>query len=257
MSQEPTGQPARQPVEARPAATILLVRDDPLEVLMVRRHEKQFFSSALVFPGGLVDHTDRSADWHDLVVDDEGLDPERRALRIAGFRETFEETGILLARGAHGDCVAAAAGGASFIETVQASGGRLHLSDLVPFGHWITPEMSPRRFDSHFFLCRTAPEQVAQCDGSEAVALEWATPAAILDRAAAGETSILFPTRMNISLLANSETAAHALEVARARPVFTVRPRVEKRPGGTAVIIPVEAGYPETENFHPHPDTAR
>lgn len=257
MSEQQTGERTRQPVEPRPAATILLVRDDPLEVLMIRRHAQQYFSSALVFPGGMVDESDRAADWLGLVEDAEALDPESRALRIAGFRETFEETGILLARGADGHCAPPATDAGSFIDIVQASGGRLHLSDLVPFGHWITPERAPKRFDTHFFLCRTAPGQVARCDGGEAVAIEWSRPDAILDRAAAGETSILFPTRMNVRLLARSPDAAHALDTARERPVFTVRPRVEQRPGGMAVVIPAEAGYGETENFHPHADVVR
>ncbi|MET0361482.1 MAG: NUDIX hydrolase [Sphingobium sp.] len=246
--------PRPQPVVPRPAATILLVRDDPFEVLMVRRHKDQFFSSALVFPGGLVDAGDRSADWLALIDDADGLDEDARALRIAGFRETFEETGILLARGIHGDCVSAPPAGGAFIDIVRESGGRLRLSDLVPFGHWVTPERSPKRFDTYFFLCRTAPDQVAVCDGDEAVALEWAAPEAILARAAAGETSILFPTRMNISRLAETGNAADALAAAQARPVFTVHPRVEKRDGGMAVVIPAEAGYCETENFHPHND---
>lgn len=257
MGEAAIGQEKRAAVAIRPAATILLVRDDPFEVLMVRRHEKQFFSSALVFPGGLVDDSDRSDAWLDLIEDADDLDPEARALRIAGFRETFEETGVLLARGAGGECVpAAAAAEASFFEIVRQSGGVLRLSDLVPFGHWITPDISPKRFDTHFFLCRTAVGQTAVCDGGEAVALEWAKPQDILARAAAGESSILFPTRMNIARLAESADAAQALSAARERPVFTVRPWVEKRADGTAVVIPAEAGYCETENFQPHKDMA-
>jgi len=249
--------PGREAVMPRPAATILLVRDDPLEVLMVRRHQKQFFSSALVFPGGLVDDSDRSEEWFDLVEGADSLDHDARALRIAGFRETYEETGMLLARGANGAHVAGRSASASFLETVRESGGRLHLSELVPFGHWITPERSPKRFDTHFFVCHAATNQEAVCNEDETVALEWATPHSILDRAAAGESSILFPTRMNVSRLAESASAAEALAAARTRPVFTVRPRVEKRPGGIAVLIPAEAGYCETENFHPHDDAGR
>ena len=73
----------------RPAATILLVRDAPFEVLMVRRHAGQTFSSALVFPGGTVDESDWSDAWLDLATGGEALDPAERALRIAAFRETF------------------------------------------------------------------------------------------------------------------------------------------------------------------------
>jgi len=242
---------ARIPVVPRPAATILLLRDDPLEVLMIRRHQKQFFGSALVFPGGVVQESDYSDDWLPLVEDSEGLDPEERALRIAGFRETFEETGILLAKGPDGRCMPCVGETEAFIEVVHASGGRLVLSDLVRFGHWITPERSPQRFDTHFFLCLTAEGQEAVCDGGEAVALEWARPDDISARAAGGEASILFPTRMNISRLAESTSAQAALARWRGQDIFTVSPWVEKREGGLAVVIPKEAGYRETENFVP------
>lgn len=236
----------------RLAATILLLRDDPFEVLMVRRHEKQAFASALVFPGGTVDEADRAEAWLDLVEGHGELDPEQRALRIAGFRETFEETAVFLARGADGAGLPAPGGPeVPFIELVRASGGRLFLPELVHFGHWITPEGAPKRFDTHFYLCRAAPDQVAVCDGCEAVDLEWARPNEILARAAAGERSILFPTRMNMRLLAQTTSADEAIAEARARPVVTVLPRVEKRAGGVAVVIPEGAGYGETENFLP------
>jgi 8-oxo-dGTP pyrophosphatase MutT (NUDIX family) len=243
--------PARTPVVPRRAATILLLRDDPLEVLIIRRHQKQFFGSALVFPGGVVHESDHWDDWLPLIEDSEGLDRDERALRIAGFRETFEETGILLAKGPDGRCVPCVSGTESFIDVVRASGGRLVLSDLVRFGHWITPERSPQRFDTHFFLCLTAEGQEAVCDGGEAVALEWARPEDILARAAGGEASILFPTRMNISRLAESSDAQAALALWRGQEIFTVSPWLEKREGGVAVVISKEAGYCESEYFVP------
>lgn len=236
----------------RAAATVLVLRDDPFEVLMVRRHAAQTFSSALVFPGGLVDEADRDEAWLPLVVGAETLSTEQRALRIAGFRETFEEASLLLARTADGAPVACPPQPTGdFRALVAASGGQLWLDDLVAFGHWITPEGAPKRFDTHFFLARAPHGQDAICDGGEAVELEWAAPGDIVARANAGEQSILFPTRMNLSRLAQSADAESALAAARERPVFTVLPRVERREGGMAVMIPAEAGYGETENFHP------
>lgn len=89
------------------------------------------------------------------------------------------------------------------------------------------------------------------CDNGEAVELVWATPASILNRAAAGEGSIMFPTRLNISRLADSASAEEAMSRARIMPIFTVLPWVEERPDDTAVMIPAEAGYVVTENFVP------
>src|SRR5918997_4940984 len=82
---------AVSPVPARPASTVLLVRDGAagLEVFMVVRHrEIEFAGGALVFPGGRVEEADAA-----LAGDD-----PLGAFRVAGIRETFEECGVLLAR---------------------------------------------------------------------------------------------------------------------------------------------------------------
>ncbi|MDO7842211.1 NUDIX hydrolase [Sphingomonas immobilis] len=255
MSEPAASAPA--PAVPRPAATILVLRDDPFEVLMVRRHGNGQFASALVFPGGLVDPADHDPAWLPLLDGADGLEEGERALRIAAFRETFEESALLLARRADGTPVACpAAGDLSFRETVAASGGLLPLGDLAHFGHWITPDMAPKRFDTHFFLAEAPAGQEAICDGGETVALEWVAPRDILARAADGDLSILFPTRMNLKRLAESGSVAEAIAAARVRPRFTVHPKPEKREGGIAVVIPIEAGYGETENFHPHPPRA-
>jgi 8-oxo-dGTP pyrophosphatase MutT (NUDIX family) len=245
----------KPPATLRLAATMLLLRDDPFEVLMVRRSERHGdqFSSALVFPGGVVDPEDRDVAWLDHVEGAEGLSDEERALRIAGCRETFEEAGILLARDAQGACPVpgAAIGGQSFHALIRALDARLVLDDFAHFAHWITPEMAPRRFDTHFFLCRAPDGAEAVCDGQETVALEWGEPAELLRRANAGETHIVFPTRVNLMRLAESRDVASALAAARARPRFTVLPQPVRHESGLTVVIPAEAGYGVTEDWLP------
>ncbi|MET0373615.1 MAG: NUDIX hydrolase [Rhizorhabdus sp.] len=245
------------PAVPRSAATILVLRDDPFEVLMVRRHGGDQFASALIFPGGQVDADDRDDGWLPYVAEAGGCDPVERALRIAACRETFEEAGLLLARDEGGASVPCpVATDAPFRDLVAASGGRLSLDDLVHFGHWITPEGAPKRYDTHFFLARAPGGQDAICDGSEAVALEWVAPRDVMARAAAGDLSILFPTRMNLKRLAESQSVDDAIAAARLRPRFTVLPRPERQANGIVVRIPQEAGYGETENFHPFPPRA-
>src|SRR5215472_14040390 len=88
----------------RPASTILLLRDNAaaheIEVfMMVRHHQIEFNSGALVFPGGSVDNNDREiAARTELYGGGEELDETALGFRIAAIRETFEESGILLAR---------------------------------------------------------------------------------------------------------------------------------------------------------------
>jgi 8-oxo-dGTP pyrophosphatase MutT (NUDIX family) len=246
-----TGQPA--PAVPRLAATILLLRDDPFEVLMVRRAARQSdqFSSALVFPGGVVDPEDRDAAWRDHVDGTDALNEEECALRIAGCRETFEEAGILLACDPKGFGPAAGApiNGGDFLSLIRASGARLQLAEFVHFAHWITPEMAPRRFDTHFFLCRAPDGADAACDGRETVAIEWVSPGKILRRTGAG--TVPFPTRVNLMRLAESRDVAGALAAARARPRFTVLPQPVRQDGRLTVVIPAEAGYGVTEDWLP------
>lgn len=243
-------QPLKSAPVARLAATMLLLRDDPLEVLMVKRHTKAYFASALVFPGGTVDPEDSDAAWLPYLVGHEGLSDEQRALRIAACRETFEESCIITARRRDGSPVSgvASADGLRFLDVIRDADAVLDLAGLQPFGHWITPEIAPKRFDTHFFLARAPEGQEAVCDGSETVGLEWVRPDDALARAAAGERAILFPTRMNIKRLAESGDSHSALEAARQRPPYTVRPQIEKRGESHVVVIPIEAGYGETED---------
>src|SRR5438045_7212634 len=90
-------------VAPRPASTILLLRDSAaaeIEVfMMVRHYEIDFNSGALVFPGGSVDKNDKEIiERPELYTGGEGLDAAALSFRIAAIRETFEESGILLAR---------------------------------------------------------------------------------------------------------------------------------------------------------------
>src|SRR5882672_2000103 len=95
-------EPAKPP---RPASTILLLRDSAatsgeIEVfMMVRHYEIDFNSGALVFPGGSVDKGDKEIIANPaLYSGGEGLNDAELSFRIAAIRETFEESGILLAR---------------------------------------------------------------------------------------------------------------------------------------------------------------
>lgn len=237
----------------RLAATVLVVRDDPFEVLMMERNARMLFASALVFPGGTVDGADFSEHWLPLVDGASGLEQEERALRIAAARETFEEAGILLAEsGAFAPDIPRSM---PFIDVVRNAGVRLGLGGLHKIGHWIAPEVAARRFDTHFYVAGVSADTIPVCDGGESVALEWIAPARALELAEAGSRNIIFPTRMNLKRLAESHSVAEALEAAR-RPVYTVLPVIEATRDGHIVRIPAEAGYGTTCD-RPHPDVTR
>jgi 8-oxo-dGTP pyrophosphatase MutT (NUDIX family) len=239
-----------------PAATILLVRDDPaFEVLMVKRHHQiDFVPGALVFPGGKTHAGDHDPLWEQCAIGWEASAPHKRALRIAAIREAYEETGILLGRrpdGAAfaGDDRAARArpqiesGERSFLDLVREMDVRLDLLALTVFARWITPAIVPKRFDTWFYVAVAPADQLALCDGRETVDAEWIEPGEALRLGELGERKVIFPTRMNLALLAQATGADDAVNRARARTLVTVEPKLVESPEGRILVIPPDAGY--------------
>jgi 8-oxo-dGTP pyrophosphatase MutT (NUDIX family) len=246
----------KPPVPILPAATILLVRDDPtFEVLMVKRHHQiDFASGALVFPGGKTHAGDHDPAWEFRTLGWGASLPEKRPLRIAAIREAYEETGILLARHPNGSPFNADDRAAkarddiahdrrSFLDLVNELDVSLDLEALSVFARWITPPLTPKRFDTWFYVAIAPPDQLAVCDGWETVDAEWITPAEAIRLGEAGERTVIFPTRMNLQLLGEATSAQDAVERARARELVTVEPKVTDTPEGRVLVIPENAGY--------------
>jgi 8-oxo-dGTP pyrophosphatase MutT (NUDIX family) len=228
-----------------PASSILLIRDSPLEVLMVRRRANGTFSSALVFPGGVVDPGDSSEHWFTLVEDAHTLDSSERSFRIAACRELFEETNILLCEGGPLETYSK---DSSYFDSLTRADKRISLEKLIPFGHWITPAGVAKRFDTRFYLCAAPNKAIAICDGREIVDAHWARPEDIVASVRRGERRIMVPTLFNLIRLAESRDANSAIVAARNRPVLAVLPKLERRGDSTFVVIPHEAGYGITEH---------
>lgn len=252
------------PVPARPAATLLLLRDGAqgLEVFMVvRHHEIDFASGALVFPGGKLARGDREALARECASGLEGLGEELAALRIAALREAFEECGLLLARERGSvDLVGPERlaeldhyrgpldrGELGIGEMLRAENLQLACESLVHFAHWVTPVMMPKRFDTHFFLASPPARQLARHDGRELVDSVWIRPADALAQADAGLRTVIAPTRLNLQRLGFSDSVAGALVAARAQPVVRVLPELVRTAEGTRLRIPIEAGYRVSE----------
>lgn len=72
---------------------------------------------------------------------------------------------------------------------------------------------------------------------------EWIEPAEVLRLADAGARKVIFPTRMNVQLLAEAGSAADCVARAQARTLVTVLPKIEDRPEGRVLTLPADAGY--------------
>ena len=251
-------------VAPRPASTILLLRDSPelkeIEVfMMVRHYEIDFNSGALVFPGGSVDKGDKEIiAASELYSGGEGLDEPTLAFRIAAIRETFEESGILLARPRASKALVDARraseieaahradlcdGKISFLKVLADNGMVLALDELVPYAHWITPEGMPKRFDTWFFLAAAPPAQIGAHDGKESTDSIWVSPREALEGGESGRFKLPFPTTRNLIRLGKQPSVQAVLDDSRGKSVVTVTPVMTKTSSGRQLRIPLEAGY--------------
>jgi 8-oxo-dGTP pyrophosphatase MutT (NUDIX family) len=249
-------------VTPRPASTTLLLRDGASEIevfMMVRHHQIEFNSGALVFPGGSVDKNDREivAD-PSLYSGGEGLDEGALAFRIAAIRETFEESGILLARPKGSSAlvdarrageIAAAHrqdvcdGRCPFLKVLTDNGMLLALDELIPYAHWITPEGLPKRFDTWFFLAAAPPAQAGAHDGRESTDSIWVSPREALAGGDSGRFKLPFPTTRNLIRLGKQASVKAALDGSRGKEIVTVVPVMTKTATGRQLRIPREADY--------------
>jgi len=152
----------RRPVKPRDAASVVLIRGsgERAEVLMGRRRKRaSFLPNIYVFPGGRVDAMDRHAP-QDLALHPETLRLIRRhtpataslPLALAALRETFEETGYLIARDAPTTDALEGLPTTPFWEAMRAARSVPDTERLDYIARALTPTLSHKRFNTRFFL---------------------------------------------------------------------------------------------------------
>ncbi len=258
----------------RAAATVAIVRDGAagIEVLLCRRAERgDHNSGAWVFPGGLVDRTDRDAHAVCAGLDDRqasaalGLAEGGLDYYVAAVRESFEESGLLLAVDANDRLVELDAdqeeayaawreplnrGERSIGEFCAHAGVRLAVDRLVYLSHWLTPLGRAKRFDTRFFIAAAPPAQAGAHDGSEMVEQQWLLPA---DAIARSETlKLMNPTRHTLEIVQRHASVAELLAWARApREVALIMPRVGSGSEGPQPVMPDAPAWAEIGRLDP------
>jgi len=184
-------------------------------------------ASAFVFPGG-------------------GTEADEDA-RTAAARELFEEAGVLLARVAAPIDVATLdvpgqahlrrqiLGGARAQDTLADAGLAWATEPLLPWAHWITPSIEPKRFSARFFVCELPEAQVPSFDAVETVDQIWVRPAEAIARAR--ELALPPPQLRTCWELAQHATVDDVLEAARARSAEP-HPILPRRAAGAATDAP-------------------
>jgi len=260
---------------SRAAATVILLRDRaerPYDVFLMRRHRNQvFMAGAYVFPGGRLDVADAdpelaaciggfsAADAKRLLQETDLPEATALGLFMAAIRETFEEAGVLLARDARGSVVDLSAPETAVrfsCYRLELHAGRLTLADLVrreglvfapdlliPYAHWITPEIESRRFNTRFFLARLPEGQAPVHDRMELTESFWMTPAFALAENEAGRIMLMPPTLKTIEELLSFSNTAPLFAAARSQRIRTILPEAFRTADGFGIRLPHDSEY--------------
>jgi 8-oxo-dGTP pyrophosphatase MutT (NUDIX family) len=240
-------------VEPRDAASVVLLRDGAAgpEVYLLRRRPTMAFAAGMhVFPGGSVDPRDRDAaehwagpppaEWAEAFSCDPGL---AAALVSAAVRETFEESGVLLAAHRDGTAVTDTTGEDWERDRLALIDGKLALSEFLevralvlradllrPWAHWITPEWSTRRFDTRFFLAALPAGQRTRDVGGEADRVTWLPVSEAYRGFRDGSLTLMNATASTLrDLTAHPDVAAALAGPRRIRPILARPVRTDGR----------------------------
>lgn len=235
----------------RDAATLILMRDvvrarTGIEILLVRRHAKSaFMPGAYVFPGGAVETADytRQAEriCHGLsfeqaqeIIADTSPPEKALGFYVAAIRETFEEAGILLAHRGTSNVITFSKDEKvrfteyrsqvrkdpfSFVTITEREGLKLATESLFYFAHWITPEVSPIRFDARFFVSAAPSKQEVLCDAVETTDHVWISPQKALKKQGA-DFCLPPPTLSSITVLAQFSSVAEVVAWTREKDIL-------------------------------------
>ncbi|WP_243791109.1 NUDIX domain-containing protein [Saccharopolyspora gloriosae] len=251
-----------RPATPKDAATVVLLRGGAHgpEVFLQRRVENMPFAGGMtVFPGGGVDPRDADASvawsgpppqwWARRFECSEEI---ARALVCAAVRETFEESGVLLA-GPDADSVVSdtrpyadarprlVSKELSLAAFLADSGLVLRADLLRPWANWVTPEPEPRRYDTRFFLAAMPDGQRADAVTTEASHAYWSTPEDALEDWRQRRCGLLPPTWVTLAEVGACGSVEAALDLER--PLGKVLPKLVHRDGAWRVVLPGDPGY--------------
>jgi 8-oxo-dGTP pyrophosphatase MutT (NUDIX family) len=220
-----------------------------------------FAGGMTVYPGGGVDPSDADASiaWA-------GPEPQwwarrfgcdvllARALVCAAVRETFEESGVLLAGpdasravedGSRyaGERAALVARELSLAGFLAGSGLVLRADLLRPWANWVTPAGERRRYDTRFMLAEVPAGQQADGRTSEAIEAAWCRPADALADRSAGRRWLMPPTWYTLAELAELGSVAGALAACDGREIEKITPLLVRAGGELHLTFPGDPRY--------------
>jgi 8-oxo-dGTP pyrophosphatase MutT (NUDIX family) len=249
------------PAEPRDAATVILMRGsaEGPEVYYLRRHVTMDFAGGMaVFPGGGVDPRDfdatvawagpTPAEWATRL----GCDEETaRALVCAAVRETFEESGVLLAGTSPSSVVADTTADDWEVDRVALESRELSMTEFLNrrglvlrtdllgvWDAWLTPVFEPKRYRTWFFVASLPIGQVTRDVSSESSSVAWLPARVAVDQADAGELALMPPTYLTSLEVGVYDAPEDVLSIAASRSVEMFTPDVEPLGDGWTLSMP-------------------
>ena len=196
----------------KPASTVVLLDRNNRVYMTKRPHTMKFLGGYFVFPGGAVEREDEHANEQYIKVGDERNELPL-SYYIAAARELFEEIGILLCEKniqtePLPDYEKAMAyrkqlldGDISFCQLLKKEEMYLCTSRLNYFGNLVTPERSPIRFNTRFFLAYLPDGQQPMPDPYEIEEGLWVTPEEALSAYRENRMPMVLPTITTLNVI--------------------------------------------------------
>ncbi|MDQ0269659.1 NUDIX hydrolase [Cytobacillus purgationiresistens] len=199
-------------VTPKPASTVVLIDNETKVFLTKRPATMKFLAGHYVFPGGSLDKSDYPVITGQLINmnDSYQFSP---AHYVAAARELFEEVGVNLATKEDGSpCQMETAnmneyrrllldGKITFFDIMSDHQLILDCNKFKYMGHKITPESSPYRFDTRFFIAQLPEGQNPMPDVYEIEEAFWITPEAALAAYKEGKLKMIKPTVLALNAL--------------------------------------------------------
>ena len=254
-----------------PSSSLILVRDsdDGVQVFMMKRALKSSFGGIWVFPGGILEKQDKEIAEKDFCKGiseskAKGIlnhDKESLLYWIASLRETFEESGALIAIREDSSVFVPTNHelevlqklrddlnnrSISFISILTQLNLKMDLSRLIYVSHWITPNVETKRYTTRFFLASLNEDLTLKHDGIEGTDSKWFGIKDLLRDHKKGKFSLIMPTIKNLESISNFKNTDELINAKKSiNPIDipAIEPKFFIENGKWKGLLPGEDGY--------------
>ena len=134
----------------------------------------------------------------------------------------------------------------SFLEICERENLFFETTNIVPFSHWITPDIETKRFDTRFFAAEMPKDQPTLHDGNELTNSLWITPKEAIKKAWNGEIKMILPTSKNLEQTFDFNSTNELISFYKSKgssEIKSILPKFKKVDGNWEGRLPGDEGY--------------